>query len=97
MARAKTEGRASLAEQFDARGPLLMLEANLKEELRDQDANLTVTLHRTRLTIAYHEIVVLHWKGVGSDLVCTPVGWRRHAYSAVGATVACLAVGQSEP
>jgi hypothetical protein len=84
MARVKTKGRASLAEQFDARAQLLMLDANLKEELRDQDANLTVTLHRARLTVAYHEIVVLHWKGVGSDLVCTPVGWRRKTYMAHG-------------
>ena len=61
-----------------------MLEGNLKEELRDQDAYVTVTLHRARLAIAYHEIVVLHWKGVGSDLVCTPVGWRRKTYMARG-------------
>lgn len=73
-----------MAEQFDVQGPLLMLEANLKEELRDQEANLTITLHRARLTIAYHEIVVLNWKVVGRDLVCTPVGWRRKAYTASG-------------
>ena len=73
-----------MADPFDPRGPLLMLAANLKEELRDQDANLTITLHRTRLTIAYHEIVVLNWKVVGRDLVCTPVGWRRKTYTASG-------------
>jgi len=84
MAPARTEGCASLAEQFDPRGPLLMLAANLKEELNAQETNLTITLHRTRLTISYHEIVVLHWKSVGRDLVCTPVGWRRKTYTAPG-------------
>jgi hypothetical protein len=84
MAPVRTEGCASLAEQFDARGPLLMLAANLKEELKAQETNLAVSLYRTHLIIAYHQVVVVHWKMVGRDLVGTPVGWRRKRYTARG-------------
>jgi hypothetical protein len=73
-----------LAKVFDPRGPLLMLEAILSEDLPAEHANLTIILHRTRLMIAYHHVVVLHWKVDGSDLVCTPVGWRRKTYAARG-------------
>jgi hypothetical protein len=47
-----------------------------------------VSLQRNFLTVAYHQIVVLHWRIVGGDLVCFPTGWRRKTYTALGPTKA---------
>lgn len=45
---------------------------------------LAATQFVERLTIAYHQIVVLHWKVVGPDLICSSVDWRRKTYTAPG-------------
>ena len=71
-------------DQLDPNAPLLLLAANLKEELRDQGGDLSVNLRRSFLTITYHQIVVLSWRVVGRNLVCTPTGWRRKTYTAPG-------------
>jgi hypothetical protein len=73
-----------VAESLDPSAPLLLLAANLEEELRNQGTHLSVRLWRTTLTITYHSIVVLNWRLVGRDLVCTPTGWRRKTYTAPG-------------
>jgi hypothetical protein len=72
----------------DPFAPLLLLAASLEEELRGQRTNLTVSLQRNFLTVAYDQIVVLHWRRVGSDLVCFPSGWCRKTYTALGSTKA---------
>ena len=70
----------------DPFAPLLLLAASLEEELRGQRTNLTVSLQRNFLTVAYDQIVVLHWRRVGSDLVCFPR--CRKTYTALGSTKA---------
>jgi hypothetical protein len=73
-----------VGELGEPNSPLGVLAANLKADLENQATGLTVSLHRERLTIAYHQVVVLHWKAAGGDLVCTPIGWRRKTYTALG-------------
>jgi hypothetical protein len=73
-----------MGEGPDPNSPLTLLAESLQAELEDHPASLTIRLHRQRLTIAYHQVVVLHWKVVGCDLVCTPIGWRRKTYTALG-------------
>jgi hypothetical protein len=77
-----------VAEPLDPLAPLLLLAANLEMELRDQGMHLSVSVHRNSLAVAYHQIVILNWRVVGRDLVCTPSGWRRKTYTALGPTQA---------
>jgi hypothetical protein len=74
----------NLAEQFDPRAQLLLLEASLKEELGDQQTALVVRLQRAGLTVAYHQTAVLRWTFVGQNLVCIPIGWCHKTYIASG-------------
>jgi hypothetical protein len=77
-----------VAQVLDPFAPLLLLAANLEEELQAQGTNLTVSLQRNVLAVAYHQIVILHWRIVGDTLVCSPTRWRREAYTAAGPTSA---------
>jgi hypothetical protein len=73
-----------MGEGRESNSPLTLLAEILEAELEDHAASLTIRLHRNRLTIAYHQVVVLQWKLVGRDLVCTPTGWHRKIYTALG-------------
>jgi hypothetical protein len=80
----KTEGRMNLAEQFDPRAQLLLLEASLKKDLGNQQTALTVRLQRAGLTVAYHQMEVLRWTFVRRNLVCIPIGWCHKTYITSG-------------
>jgi hypothetical protein len=75
-------GDRRLVEPADPPGPLLMLATRLAEDLPPEGAELTVRPQRTLLTLAYHHIVILTWKVVDSDLMCTPIGWHHTTYTA---------------
>lgn len=74
----------TLAEQFDPRAQLLVLEASLKKELANQETALTLRLQRASLTVAYHQMAVLRWTLVRRNLVCIPIGSCRKTYVASG-------------
>jgi hypothetical protein len=74
----------NLAEQFDPRAQILVLEASLKNELAGQETALTLCLQRSGLTIAYHQMTVLRWTSVRRNLVCIPIGGCHEAYVAHG-------------
>jgi hypothetical protein len=78
----------AVAEVPDPFAPLRLLAANLEEEIRDQGTHLSVSVHQNSLAVAYHQIVILNWRVAGRDLVCTPSGWRRKTYTALGPTQA---------
>jgi hypothetical protein len=68
----------------DPNSPLTVLAASLEADLKNQATDLTLSLHRGQLTLSYHQIVVLRWRMVGQDLVCSLTGWRRKTYAASG-------------
>ena len=74
----------NLAEQFDPRAQLLLLEASLKKELGNQQTALTVRLQRAGLTVAYHQMAVLRWTFIRRNLVCIPIGGCHKTYLASG-------------
>src|SRR5262249_5551139 len=61
---------------------------SLEADLQNQATSLMLCLHRNLLTIAYHQVVVLHWRMVGRDLIGAPKGWRRKTYTAPGPVTA---------
>jgi hypothetical protein len=79
----------NLAEQFDPRAQLLVLEASLRKELANQETALTLRLQRTGLTVAYHQMAVLRWRVVRRNLVCIPVSSCHKTYVASGPLHAC--------
>jgi hypothetical protein len=74
----------NLAEHFDPRAQLLLLEASLKKELANQETALTVRLQRAGLTVAYRQMAVLRWTLIRRNLVCIPIGWCHKSYIASG-------------
>jgi len=74
----------NLAEQFDPRAQLLLLEASLKKELGNQQTALTVRLQGAGLTVAYHQMAVLRWTFIRRNLVCIPIGGCHKTYLASG-------------
>jgi hypothetical protein len=68
----------------DPSSPLAVLAESLEADLGDEATGVTLSLHRRRLTLAYHQMVVLHWRTVGRELVCAPTGWSRKIYTAPG-------------
>ena len=74
----------SWIERFDPQAQLDVLAAALADDLRGQVTNVAIARAGRRLTLSYHQIVVLCWKVSGRDLVCIPLGWRRKTYTATG-------------
>jgi hypothetical protein len=68
----------------DPSSPLTVLTERLEAELDDHATSLALTLHHGRLTVAYHQVVILHWRIVCGELVCVATGWRRKTYVAQG-------------
>jgi len=68
----------------DPISPLTVLAESLEADLQNQTTSLMLSLHRGLLTLAYHQVVFLHWRMVGRDLICEPKGWRRKTYTAPG-------------
>jgi hypothetical protein len=66
----------------DPSSPLAALAESLKADLENKPTGVTLSLHRRRLTLAYHRTVVLHWRTVGRELVCAPTGWCRKIHTA---------------
>lgn len=69
-------------EQQDGSDALQALATSLRSDLQGNATDLVVTLHRTRLFIAYRRIVFLRWQADGHSLTCATFGWRRRAYVA---------------
>ena len=62
-----------------------LLASSLEEELKNQETELVVDLVDNDLVIAYHHIVVLHWRVVDLELVCSPTCWRRITFTVASA------------
>lgn len=69
-----------LAEVLAFADPLLALAARLDQELAGRESALTAVLHRSHLTVAYRQVLILQWRSEGRDLICTPIGWRQDVH-----------------